>query len=170
MSSHETGRGQKVNGEFLPTRWLWPSVFNTNQPTAQLGFLKICLLAEKRISQCTEHNRTTCGSSGDTRNDEPARTYCHKETKTNLKEKTVEMKLSPPPKASWWSSKILLLGGCFTWHHHHDRSDFTNIVSRNFSCYHVLWIFTKSKSLQISEKRADWTLLTMDGEGVASRP
>lgn len=58
-SSLETGRGQKVNGEFLLPRWLWPSVFNTNQPTAQLGFffLNDDLLAKQRISQCTEHNK-----------------------------------------------------------------------------------------------------------------
>lgn len=106
MSSLETGRGQKVNGEFLLTRWLWPSVFNTNQPTAQLGFFTIIYWQSREFHNAQSTTKPTCGSPGDARNDEPARTCCHNGTKPNLKEKTVAMKLSPPQTPNQGSATL----------------------------------------------------------------
>lgn len=106
MSSLETGRGQKVNREFIPARWLWPSVFNTSQPTAQLGFFTIIYWQSREFHNAQSTTKPTCGSPGDARNDEPAWTCCRNGTKPNLKEKTVAMKLSPPQTQNRGSAKL----------------------------------------------------------------
>jgi len=72
----------------------------------------------------------------------------------------------PSAKPSPGVSRTPPLGGWFTRHRH----DFSDITSRNFSCCHGLWVFTKPKSSWTSEKRAGWMPLAGDGEGSASRP
>lgn len=155
----------KVNGEFLLTRWLWPSVFNTNQPST-VGIFYNYLLAKQRISQCTEHNKTNLWFSWWCQKWWTSSNLLPQRNKTKPEGKDCCDEAVPSTNPNPGVSNTPLFSAWFTRHHH----DFSDIVSRNFSCCLGLGICTKSKSLQTSKKRIGWMLLTRGGEGSASGP